>query len=197
MSGWRKIGARAHGTKVDWAIAREELLRTRYGDAEKVILVCDHLNTHTRGAFYEAFPPERARAIVRRLDFCDTPKHGSWLNLAENELSCLTRQCLAGRRIGDIERLREETGDWESAGNDEQRGVVWQLKIDDARTELKSLYPKKSSFDSAIGVMPGGGKVASVPAGPSLGHGALSHQYSRSAASFPLMPGICAGWFVS
>lgn len=142
LSGWRRVNVREQRTKIDWAVEMEELLRTRYADAEKVILVCDNLNTHTMGAFYEAFPPDQARAIVRRLDFRYTPKHGSWLNIAENELSSLTRQCLTGRRIGDIEILREETKAWETATNGKQRGVDWQFKIDDARTKLYSLYPK-------------------------------------------------------
>ena len=142
LSGWRKVSVREHRTKVDWAIEMEELLRTRYADAEKVILVCDNLNTHTMGAFYEAFPPEQARDLVRRLDFRYTPKHGSWLNIAENELSSLTRQCLRGRRMEEIKLLREETSAWENACHTKQRGVDWQFKINDARTKLKSLYPK-------------------------------------------------------
>jgi len=141
LSGWRKVSVREHRTKIDWAIEMEELLQARYADAEKVILVCDNLNTHTMGAFYEAFPPEQARAIVSRLEIRFTPKHGSWLNIAENELSSMTRQCLHGRRIGDIKQLREETAAWANASNDKQRGVDWQFKIDDARTKLKSLYP--------------------------------------------------------
>ncbi len=119
----------------------EELLRTRYAEAEKVILVCDNLNTHTMGAFYEAFPASQARELVRRIDFRFTPKHGSWLNISENELSSMTRQCLNGRRIGDIEQLREETQAWATASNDKQRGVDWQFTVKDARNKLKSLYP--------------------------------------------------------
>jgi hypothetical protein len=142
LSGWREVHVRKQRTKIDWALEVEELLRTRYAKANKVILVCDNLNTHTKGAFYEAFPPEKARAIVRRLDFRYTPKHGSWLNIAENELSSLTRQCLKGRRLGDIELLRAETLAWHEASNKKQRGVDWQFKIDDARRKLKSLYPK-------------------------------------------------------
>jgi hypothetical protein len=142
LSGWREVHVRPQRTKIDWALELEELLRTRYAEADKVILVCDNLNTHTKGAFYEAFPPERARALVRRLDFRYTPKHGSWLNIAENELSSLTRQCLKGRRLGDIELLRTETQAWHQASNKKQRGVDWQFKIDDARRKLKSLYPK-------------------------------------------------------
>jgi len=142
LSGWRNVRVRGQRTKVDWALEMEELLRTRYAKAKKVILVCDNLNTHTVGAFYEAFPAEQARELVRRLDFRYTPKHGSWLNIAENELSSMTRQCLNGRRLGEIEQLREETAAWSTASNAKQRGVDWQFKINDARTKLKSLYPK-------------------------------------------------------
>jgi len=142
LGGWRQVTARPQRTKIDWAVEMERLLRTRFRTAEKVILVCDNLNTHTKGAFYEAFAPEKARALVRRLEFRYTPKHGSWLNIAENELSSLTRQCLKDRYLGDIKILREETGAWQQASNDKQRGVDWQFKIDDARTKLKSLYPK-------------------------------------------------------
>ena len=142
LSGWREVQVREQRTKVDWAREVAALLRTRYAQAEKVILVCDNLNTHTKGAFYEAFPPEQARAIVWRLDFRYTPKHGSWLNIAENELSSLTRQCLKGRRLGDLCSLRAETTAWHQASNHKQRGVDWQFKIGDARRKLKSLYPK-------------------------------------------------------
>jgi len=89
-------------------------------------MVCDNLNTHTKGAFYEAFEPEKAREIVRRLEFRHTPKHGSWLNIAENELSSMTRQCVSGRRFGTIELLRTETSAWQQHSNDRQRGVDWQ-----------------------------------------------------------------------
>ncbi|WP_394713764.1 IS630 family transposase [uncultured Desulfuromonas sp.] len=142
LSGWRNVTARPHRTKVDWALEMEELLRTRYAKARKVIVVCDNLNTHTRGAFYEAFEPEKARELVKRVEFHYTPKHGSWLNIAENELSSMTRQCLSGRRIESIEMLRKETAAWASASNKKQRGVDWQFTIDNARNKLKSLYPK-------------------------------------------------------
>jgi hypothetical protein len=118
------------------------LLEGRYAKCPRVTLVCDNLNTHTKGAFYEAFPPARARALVRRIEFCHTPKHGSWLNIAENELSSLTRQCLRGRRIGDLKTLRKEIQDWSSDVNKTQRGVDWQMKIAHARCKLKSVYPK-------------------------------------------------------
>ena len=118
------------------------MLDTRYVECASVTLVCDNLNTHTKGAFYEAFEPEKARAILRRLEFCYTPKHGSWLNIAENELSSMTRQCVKGRRFGLIEALRTETSAWHHHSNARQRGVDWQFKIDDARIKLKSVYPK-------------------------------------------------------
>ncbi len=133
---------RERRTKVDWALEVEELLRTRYASAEKVILICDNLNTHTPGAFYEAFAPEKARGIVRRLEFRHTPKHGSWLNIAECELSAMTRQCLSGRRFETIEEIRKETKAWQLYTNEKQRGVDWQFRVDDARIKLKSLYPK-------------------------------------------------------
>lgn len=142
LSGWRKVTARPQRTKVDWAFEMEELLRTKYAQAEKVILVCDNLNTHTRGAFYEAFPAEKARELVKRIEFRYTPKHGSWLNIAENELSSMTRQCLKDRRIGDIETLRQQTQAWANNTNEKQRGVNWQFTIEDARCKLKSIYPK-------------------------------------------------------
>jgi len=142
LAGWREVAVRERKTKIDWAIEMARLLEGRYAGAEKVIVVCDNLNTHTRGAFYEAFEPERARQFVRHIEFCYTPKHGSWLNIAENELSSVTRQCVAGRRIGDIKTLREETAAWSTDVNAAQRGVDWQMKIEDARCKLKSVYPK-------------------------------------------------------
>lgn len=142
LSGWRTVRVRPQRTKADWAIEMAELLCTRYTTAEKVLVVCDNLNTHTMGAFYEAFAPEKARALVRRIEFRYTPKHGSWLNIAENELSSLTRQCLKDRRLGDIATLQTAASVWETQSNTKQRGVNCQFKINDARTKLKSLYPK-------------------------------------------------------
>ncbi len=141
LAGWREVTVRPHRTKIDWAIEMARLLEGRYADCPKVIVVCDNLNTHTKGAFYEAFAPQRARSLVRRIEFCHTPKHGSWLNIAENELSSLTRQCVSDRRFEDIATLREEIEAWSSDVNATQRGVDWQMKIDDARTKLKSIYP--------------------------------------------------------
>lgn len=142
LAGWREVRVRERRTKVDWAEEVASLLNGRYAEAEKVVLVCDNLNTHTIGAFYEAFDPDTARALVRRIDFRHTPKHGSWLNIAENELSAMTRQCVHGRRFATIDGLREETAAWTQHTNDGQRGVDWQFKIDDARVKLKSVYPK-------------------------------------------------------
>ena len=141
LAGWREVAVRERKTKIDWAIEMARLLEGRYAECAKVILVCDNLNTHTKGAFYEAFEPERARSLVRRIEFCYTPKHGSWLNIAENELSSLTRQCVSDRRFADVATLREETAAWSTDVNATQRGVDWQMKIDDARTKLKSVYP--------------------------------------------------------
>ncbi len=142
LAGWREVSVRTTKTKADWAMEMARLLEGRYAHCAKVILVCDNLNTHTRGAFYEVFEPERARRLVRRIDFRHTPKHGSWLNIAENELSSLTRQCVAGRRFGDEDALRRETSAWSSDINSQQRGVEWHMKIDDARAKLTGVYPK-------------------------------------------------------
>jgi hypothetical protein len=142
LAGWREVTVRQTRTKIDWAIEMARLLEERYADCPLVRLVCDNLITHTKGAFYEAFEPERARQLVRRIEFCYTPKHGSWLNIAENELSSLTRQCVSVRRFGDIETLRDETAAWSTDVNATQRGVDWQVKIDDARCKLTSIYPK-------------------------------------------------------
>jgi len=141
LAGWRQATARDQRTKTDWAQEVAALLDGRYADCDQITLVCDNLNTHTKGAFYEVYPPEKARAYVRRINFCYTPKHGSWLNVAENELSSLTRQCLK-RRIASLMKLQTEIKAWYEDVNDTQRGVDWQMKIDDARCKLKTIYPK-------------------------------------------------------
>ena len=145
LAGWREVAVRPTKTKVDWAIEVARLLEGRYAACDRVILVCDNLSTHTAGAFYEAFEPERARGLVRRIELHHTPKHGSWLNVAENELSSLTRQCVSGRRFGTIESLRRETSAWSTDVNAKQRGVQWHMKIDDARVKLTSIYPKSKT----------------------------------------------------
>ena len=142
LAGYRQATARPRRTKVDWALEVGNLLDTRYANCERITLVMDNLNTHTKGAFYEAFPPEQARAYIRRIEFCYTPKHGSWLNIAECELSCMTSQCVRGRRIGELEVLQSEIGTWSEKTTAKQRGVDWQFRIDDARQKLKRLYPK-------------------------------------------------------
>lgn len=142
LAGWRQVSVRPARTKADWAVEMAALLEGRYAACQKVIVVCDNLNTHTKGAFYEVFEPGRARQLVRRMEFCHTPKHGSWLNIAESELSAMTRQCVRGRRFGGIDMLRNEASAWSRDVNGRQRGVDWQMKIDDARTKLASVYPK-------------------------------------------------------
>ena len=141
LAGWREATARPSRTKLDWAVEVARLLEGRYRKCSAVTLVCDNLNTHTMGAFYEAFRPARAQALVRRLRFCHTPKHGSWLNIAENELSSLTRQCVSRRRFGRLKTLQSELASWSTDVNTTQRGVDWQMTIRDARGKLKSLYP--------------------------------------------------------
>jgi len=142
LAGKRAVSVRTQRTKVDWALEIDRLLQTQYANAKKVILVCDNLNTHTRGAFYEAFPAEKAREIVKRLEFHYTPKHGSWLNVAECELSAMTSQCIKNRRFENINFLIQETQAWAEKINKTQRGINWQFSIEKARNKLKSIYPK-------------------------------------------------------
>jgi hypothetical protein len=141
LGGWRKANVRERKTAVDWAEEMRLLLEEDYPEAEKVILVCDNLNTHKIASFYQAFPPEVARPLVARLEIHYTPTHGSWLNIAECELSVMSRQCL-GRRIGDMETLCQETKAWEQKRNHKQTGVDWQFTTTDARIKLKRLYPQ-------------------------------------------------------
>lgn len=141
LTGWRKVNIRERKTAVDWAFEIKELLEVDFPKAQKVIVVCDNLNTHTIASFYEAFDPATARRLVERLELRHTPKHGSWLNIAEIELSALTKQCL-DRRIPNIETLKQETKAWERARNQKQKAVDWQFKTDDARIKLKRLYPQ-------------------------------------------------------
>lgn len=142
LAGFRQATVRRRRTKADWALEVAHLMDTRYAECDTVTLICDQLNTHTKGAFYVAFEPAVARAYLERLRFVYTPKHGSWLNIAECELSALSRQCLAGRRIGDLEVLQHETAAWSTDLNEKQRAVDWQFQINDARLKLKHLYPK-------------------------------------------------------
>lgn len=142
LAGWREVSIRSTKTKIDFAQVMAQQLEGRYAHCEKVVVVCDNLSTHTKGAFYEAFEPERAFALASRVEFHYTPKHGSWLNIAENELSSMTRQCVANRRIGDSQTLQNETAAWANDVSIKQRTVDWQMRLDDARCKLKSVYPK-------------------------------------------------------
>jgi len=128
-------------TSEDWALEIERLLEEKYPDARKIILVCYNLNTHKIGSLYATFDPEKALCLSKRLEIHYTPKHGSWLNIAEIELSVFTKQCLAERRISDIETLKREAAAWTVARNSEQVGVDWHFTTEDARIKLKKLYP--------------------------------------------------------
>jgi len=131
-------------TKIDWATQIRDLLETHYPDTPKIRLVMDNLNTHSISSLYEAFSPEVARRLAKRLEIHHTPKHGSWLNIAEIELSVLTRQCL-DRRIPTITSLNNELSAWETHRNDSQKSVVWQFTTNTARIKLKRLYPQFKS----------------------------------------------------
>lgn len=141
LAGWRRVTVRERRTAVDWAQEIERLLEVDYPKAKSVVLVCDNLNTHTLAALYEAFPPEKARRLAKRLEIHYTPKHGSWLNIAEIELSVLSNQCTKGRRIPDIQTLKQATKAWEKERNRTSSSVNWQFTTDKARTKLKKLYP--------------------------------------------------------
>jgi hypothetical protein len=142
LAGRRRVIARRQRTRIDWAHEAEHLLSLDYPDAQRVVLVMDNLNTHTTGSLYEAFEPAKARALAQRLEIHYTPKHGSWLNIAEIELSALTRQC-PGRRIEDLGVLNTELTAWQNTVNADQRQVQWHFTTEDARTRLRHLYPKR------------------------------------------------------
>lgn len=141
LTGWRYAVAMERRTKVDWAKFMQWVI-AQFPDAEKLLLVCDNLNTHVPGAFYEAFEPATAKSLVDKIEFHYTPKHGSWLNIAEIELSALGIQCLGKRRIPDIETLNDELKAWHTNRNLTQKGVNWHFTTADARVKLKRLYPK-------------------------------------------------------
>lgn len=140
LKGWRRVQALSHRTKIDWAGQVEQLLTIDYPDAEKIVLVMDNLNTHAISSLYQAFPPQKAFDLAQRLEIHYTPKHGSWLDIAEIELSCLTRQCL-DRRISDLATLNNELAAWQTQTNTNQRQVDWQFTTTDARIKLRHLYP--------------------------------------------------------
>jgi len=140
LKGWRHVKVTDHRTKVDWAQALKELVDEHFPKVKKITLVMDNLNTHSPSSLYEAFCPDEAKRILNRLDIHYTPKHGSWLNMAEIELSVLGRQCLS-RRIPDQLSLRNEIAAWETARNEKAATIDWRFTTGDARVKLKRLYP--------------------------------------------------------
>lgn len=142
LGGWRRAEALPQRRKIDWAQQVKKLVDEDYPDAERIVLVMDNLNTHNISSLYEAFTPEEAFRLMRKLEIHHTPKHGSWLDIAEIELSALTNQCLSKRRIGSIDELNEEMMSWYSERNLSQKGVDWQFRTGDARIRLKRLYPQ-------------------------------------------------------
>ena len=139
LAGTRTVKVTERKTKLDWACFVEEIA-DQNECAEKITLVMDNLNTHKPGSLYEAFPPEKAKALWNRFEFVYTPKHGSWLNIAEIELNVLTGQCL-NRRIDDIKVVRNEVAAWQKFRNNKNAKVNWQFTTEDARVKLSSLYP--------------------------------------------------------
>lgn len=140
LLGWRHITVTERRTAVDFARVVKDLVDVQFPDADKIVLVLDNLNTHTAASLYEAFEPAQAKRIADKLEIHYTPKHGSWLNMAEIELSVLGRQCL-DRRLPDVPGLTREIAVWEQARNASKRTVHWQFTTTDARIKLKKLYP--------------------------------------------------------
>jgi hypothetical protein len=141
LRGWRRVEACDSRTRVDWAEQIRKLLDEDYPLARKIKLVCDNLNTHSIASLYEAFPAEEAYRLARRLEIHYTPRNGSWLNVAEIELSVLSRQCL-NRRIGRPEELARELATWQAERNANNAAVTWRFTTDDARVRLRKLYPQ-------------------------------------------------------
>jgi hypothetical protein len=140
VAGRRWTDVTTRRTKVDWAHQIKDLIDVRYPQAERIVLVMDNLNTHTPSSLYEAFAPQEAKRLVDKLEIHHTPKHGSWLNIAEIELSALSRQCL-DRRVPDEETLRTEVAAWQEERDRTATGVTWRFTTADARIKLKHLYP--------------------------------------------------------
>ena len=141
LTGRRHVAITEHRARKDWAFFIKGMLNERYPQATKVRLVMDNLNTHSAASLYEAFEPEEARRLARRLDIHYTPKHGSWLNIAEIELSALNSQCL-DRRIPEINQMRTEVAAWQQDRNNRPAPIDWRFTTDNARIKLKRLYPK-------------------------------------------------------
>lgn len=140
LRGWREILVTDRRRRVEWAEFVRSLIEGPYRDADKIVLVMDQLNTHSAASFYEAFPPAEAKRLAERVEIHYTPKHGSWLNMAEIELSVLARQCLP-RRIARSETLKEKVARWVEARNQRCGKVDWQFTTADARIKLRRLYP--------------------------------------------------------
>jgi hypothetical protein len=138
---WRRVSVRERKKSTDWAHEVRILLEEDFPNAKKVKLVCDNLNIHSLGALYETFEPKVAHSLARRLEIIPTPKHGSWLNIAENELSALTVQCVKGCRFATIEELRRAVEAWMKMCNEKQKGVRWQFSTEKARVKIIALYP--------------------------------------------------------
>ncbi len=149
LGGVRHVSARERRTAVDWAEEIKYLADTSYPDRDKIILVMDNLNTHALSSLYKALPASEARRIAKKLEIHYTPKHGSWLNIAEIELNVMTRQCLS-QRIENIDLLRQELAAWECDRNKHVACVHWQFSIDNARSKLISLYPKFHRTDETL-----------------------------------------------
>ena len=144
LQGWQRVSIRERRTAIDWAEEVKYLLDAVYPEAQRLTLVCDNLNTHKIVSLYKAFPANEALELSSRLELVHTPKHGSWLNIAEIELSIFSRQCL-NRRIPDLETLRSEADAWQKHRNQNAGRVNWQFTTNDARIKLKRLYPKTQS----------------------------------------------------
>lgn len=143
QAGWRHVAVTAQRTKLDFAQQMQWLVDERYPHAEVIELTLDNLNTHKPASLYEAFAPAEARRILRKINFHYTPKHGSWLNMAEIELSVLQEQCL-DRRLPDEATLKQEIAAWEERRNAQQAKINWRFSVDTARTKLERLYPSTS-----------------------------------------------------
>ena len=141
LGGRHHVSVREHRTAIDWVEEIKYLVDEMYPDVEKIILVMDNLNTHKPASLYKRYSPEEARRIIKKLEIHYTPKHGSWLDIAEIELNVVTRQCLS-RRIENIENLRSELTAWERERNSNKATVNWQFRTNDARIKLVSLYPE-------------------------------------------------------
>jgi len=144
LEGWRQVNVTDRHTKIDWAKQIKELVDIHFPEKRKIVLVMDNLNTHKLSSLYDAFEPEEAHRIAERLDIHYTPKHGSWLNMAEIEIGVMVRQCI-DRRIEDQETLRREIDAWQKQRNEEKHQVNWRFTTKDARIKLKSLYPSIQS----------------------------------------------------